>query len=66
MTTNISSLKRDVKRQPTDDIHTLTYKNGSEHRFRVYKSPAGLAKPYVVVNALILGKKYVDLNEPLN
>ena len=66
MTTNISLLQRDVKRQPTDDIHTLTYKNGSEHRFRVYKSPAGLVNPYVVVNDLILGKKYVDLNEPLD
>lgn len=66
MTTNISSLKRDVKRQPADDIHSLTYKNGSEHRFRVYKSPAGLVKPHVVINDLILGKKYVDLTEPLD
>lgn len=66
MTTNISSLKRDVKRQPTDDIHTLTYKNRSEHRFRVYKSPAGLVKPRVVVRDLMLGKKYVDLTEPLD
>ena len=65
-TTNISSIKREVKRQPTDDIHTLTYKNGSEHRFRVYKSPAGLVKPHVVVRDLILGKKYVDLTEPLD
>ena len=66
MTTNISSLKRDVKRQPTDEIHTLDYRDGSEHKFRVYKSPAGLAKPHVVIRDLILGKKYVDLNEPLN
>ncbi len=65
-TTNISSLQRDVKRQPTDDIHTLTYKNRSEHRFRVYKGLSGLVKPYLVVNDLILGKKYVDLTEPLD
>ena len=65
-TTNISSLQRDVKRQPTDETHTLTYKDGSEHTFRIYKSPAGLVKPHVVIRDLILGKKYVDLNEPLN
>ena len=65
-TTNIFSLKRDVKRQPTDDIHTLTYKNGSEHRFRVYKSTAGLVKPHVAYTDLISGKKYVDLTEPLD
>ena len=65
-TTNISSLKRDVKRQPTDETHTLTYEDGSDHTFRVYKSPAGLVKPHVVVRDLILGKKYVDLTEPLD
>ncbi len=65
-TTDISLLQRDVKRQPIDDIHTLTYKNRSEHRFRLYKSPAGLVKPHVVINDLILGKKYVDLTEPLD
>ena len=66
MTTNISSLKREVKRQPTDETHTLTYKDGSDHTFRVYKSPAGLVKPHVVVRDLILGNKYVDLSEPLD
>ncbi len=66
MTTNISLLKRDVKRQPTDETRTLTYKDGSDHTFRVYKSPAGLVKPHVVVRDLILGKKYVDLTEPLD
>jgi chromosome segregation ATPase len=66
MTTDISLLKRAVKRQPTDQTHTLTYKDGSDHTFRVYKSPAGLVNPHVAVNDLILGKKYVDLNEPLD
>lgn len=65
-TTNISLLQRDVKRQPTDDIHTLTYKDRSEHTFKVYKSAAGLVKPHVVVRDLFLGNKYVDLTEPLN
>ncbi len=65
-TTNISSLQRDVKRQPTDETHTLTYKDGSDHKFRVYKGSAGLVNPHVVVNDLILGKKYVDLTEPLD
>ena len=65
-TMNISSIKRDVKRQPIDETHTLTYKDGSDHTFRVYKSPAGLVKPHVVVRDLILGKKYVDLTEPLD
>ena len=54
MTTNISSLKRDVKRQPTDETRTLTYKDRSKHTFRVYKSSAGLVNPHVVVNDLIL------------
>ncbi len=66
MTTNISSLKRDVKRQPTDETHTLAYRDGSEHKFRVYKSPAGLVKPHVVVRDPIQGNKYVDFNEPLD
>ena len=65
-TTNISLLQRDVKRQPTNETHTLAYRDGSEHRFRIYKSPAGLVKPHVVIRDLILGKKYVDLTEPLD
>ena len=65
-TTNISLLQRDVKRQPTDETRTLTYKDGSDHTFRVYKGSAGLVNPHVVVNDLILGKKYVDLTEPLD
>jgi len=55
-TTNISSIKRDLKRQPTDETHTLAYTDGSEHKFKVYKSPAGLVKPRVVVRDLILEK----------
>lgn len=65
-TTNISSLQREVKRQPTDETHTLTLKSGREHTFRIYKSPAGLVEPHIVVRDLILGKKYVDLTEPLD
>ena len=66
LTTNIPSIIRGILRQPTDKTHTLTYKDRSEHTFRVYKSPAGLVNPHLVGNDLILGKKYVDLNEPLN
>ncbi len=66
MTTNISSVKRDLKRQPTNRTHTLTYKDGSGNTFRVYKSPAGLTKPHVVFTDLVLGKRYVDLTEPLD
>lgn len=66
MTTNISSLKREVKRQLTDEIRTVAYKDGSEHKFRVYNSPAGLVKPYVAYTNMISGKKYIDLTEPLD
>ena len=66
LTTNIPSTIRGILRQPTGDIHTITYKNRSEHKFMVYKSPAGLVKPYVVVRDPILGNKYVDETEPLD
>lgn len=59
-------LNREVKRQPTDEIHTLTYKDGSEHKFRVYKGKSGLVKPYRVALDPFFGDKYVDLTEPLN
>ncbi len=66
LTTNIPSTIRGILRQPTDETHTLPYKDRSEHRFRVYKSPAGLVKPHVVIRDPISGNKYVDLNEPLD
>ncbi len=66
MTTNISLLKRDVKRQPTDETRTLLCKDGRDRTFRVYKSPAGLVKPHVVVRNPIQGNKYIDFTEPLD
>lgn len=66
LTTNIPSTIRGILRQPTDETHTLTLKSGSEHTYRVYKSPAGLVKPHVVVRDPFSGNKYVDFNEPLN
>jgi outer membrane murein-binding lipoprotein Lpp len=66
LTTATTTIKREIKRQPTDETHTLSYKDGSEHKFRVYKSKAGLIKPHVVIRDLALGNKYVDLTEPLD
>ena len=66
LTTNIPSTIRGILRQPTDETHTLAYKDGSERTYKVYKSPAGLVKPHVVVRDPISGNKYVDLGEPLN
>ena len=66
MTTNLPSTIRGILRQPTDETHTITLKSGREHTLRVYKSPAGLVKPHVVVRDPISGNKYVDLGEPLN
>jgi chromosome segregation ATPase len=64
--TNAALMKREIKRQPTDETHVLTFKDGSEHKFRVYKSQAGLVKPRVVVRDPFPGNKYVDLTEPLD
>lgn len=58
--------KKEPKRQPTDQIHTLTLKDGSEHKYRVYRSEAGLVKPHRVVWDPLSGNKYVDLSEPLD
>lgn len=63
---NVASLKREIKRQPTDEIHTITFKDGSEHKYRVYRSEAGLVKPRRAWRDLISGDKYVDLSEPLD
>ncbi|MFC2001575.1 hypothetical protein ACFLUZ_03605 [Chloroflexota bacterium] len=62
----MTTLKREIKRQPTDDIHTLTEKNGRERKFRVYNGKAGLVKPYRVAWDPSSSDKYIDLNEPLN
>jgi len=62
----VTRIKREIKRQPTDEIHTLAYKDGSEHKFRVYKSKDGLVKPHKVGWDPISGDPYVDLNEPLD
>lgn len=66
LATTMTTLKREIKRQPTDDIHTLTYKDGSEHKFRVYKGTAGLVKPHRVAWDPSSSDKYVDLTEPLD
>jgi outer membrane murein-binding lipoprotein Lpp len=66
LTTNTALIKRKIKRQPTDDIHILPYKDGSEHRFRVYKSKAGLVKPRVVKRDPMSGNEYIDETEPLD
>ena len=44
----------------------VTLEDGNKHIFRVYESSAGLIRPYIAVNDLVLGKKYVDLSEPLD
>ena len=66
LSTDITVIKREIKRQPTGDTHTVALNDGSERKFKVYKSPEGLVKPHVVVDDLLLGKKYVDLTEPLD
>ncbi len=64
--TDTTLIKRDIKRKPTDEIHVATYKDGSEHKFRMYESTAGLTKPHRVVLDPSSGNKYIDLTEPLN
>lgn len=66
LATTMTTLKREIKRQPTDEIRTMPYKDGSEHRFRVYKSEAGLKKPRRVTIDPGSGDKYIDETEPLN
>ena len=56
----------EIKRQPTDDTHTLAFKDGIEHKFRIYKSPAGLVKPRVVIRDIVSGNKYADQTKPLD
>ncbi len=66
LATTMTTLKREVKRQPTDDIHTLTDKNGREHKFRVYKGTAGLVKPRRVSWDPSSIDKYIDETKPLD
>lgn len=66
LTTTTSLIKREIKRQPTDEIRTLPYTDGIEHRFRVYKSKAGLKKPHRVTRDPVSGDKYIDETEPLD
>ena len=66
LTTATSLIRREIKRQPTDEIRTMPYTDGSEHRFRVYKSKAGLKKPRRVTIDPGSGDKYIDETEPLD
>lgn len=66
LATTMTTLKREIKRQPTDDIHTLTDKNGRERKFRVYKGKEGLVKPRRVAWDPSSIDKYIDETEPLD
>ena len=64
--TNLTVTQRDIKRKPLNEIHTETFKDGTKHKFRVYRSQAGLVRPHRISKDLILDDKYIDLNEPLD
>jgi len=62
----VAIAERRAKQKPTDNIEEIEFKNGKTHKFKVYKSTDGLAKPHTVTWDPILGNKYVDLSEPLD
>lgn len=53
-------------RVPTGEVVSVALNDGRNHKFREYRSSEGLTKPYQTKSDLILGGKWVDLNEPLN
>jgi chromosome segregation ATPase len=66
LVTTTNTIQREMKRRPTEEIHTIAFKDGTEKKYRVYKGKAGLVKPHRVTIDPISGNKYVDLTERLN
>ena len=62
----VTRIKKREKRQPTCEIHTVVFKDGREHKHRVYKSKDGFVKPCKVVWDPIVGGTCVDLTETLD
>ncbi len=59
----VTKVRNLARRVPTGKIVAIELSDNREHRFREYKSPQGLARPYRTSRDLILGDRWVDLAE---
>lgn len=64
--TKCALMAREIRRRPADEIRKVYLNDGTERRFMVYKSDAGLVKPSVLTRDPVSGNKYIDLSEPLD
>ena len=60
----VARVKNLARRVPTGEIVSIQLSDKREHHFREYKSSVGLARPYRTKRDLILGDRWVDLDEP--
>lgn len=60
----VARVKNLTRRVPTGEIVGVLLNDKREHRFREYRRPEGLARPYRTKRDLILGERWIDLAEP--
>jgi chromosome segregation ATPase len=63
---DIDDIRQRLRRYPTGNVVTASLDDGKNHRFREYRSPQGLRRPYKTKADLLLGDRWVDLDEPDN
>ncbi len=63
---DLADVRKRLLRCPTGNVVTVSLDGGRERRFREYRSPQGLRRPYRTSVDLILGNRWVDLAEPEN
>ncbi len=62
----LQTLKKRLLRQPTGEVVSVQLNDKRDHRFKEYKSMAGLVQPHRISRDIIFGDRWIDLAEPVD